>query len=782
MTASHQVGRESRTLQVRLFLLYLLFVIYGSLVPLRFVDRDWASAIEAFWSLPFLDLGIHSRADWVANFLLFIPLTFLASLVLNRAAGTLARLFIATLLMVSAWALAVGIEFTQLFFPQRTVSQNDILAEGLGGMVGTVLHFYLGARVQGWLDGFWRAQKSQDRASILLNSYLLILLVFNVMPLDLTLSPVEMFHKWKEGRLILIPFSDLTDGWAVALYGLLTDLLIWVPVGALWALRSTRSFHQIFGLGLLAAAGIEVLQLFVYSRTTDVTDVLLGGCGALAGAALLSRTRPAWSHIATVIKRRWLVLWSTWVVLLLFVFWFPFQFSLANVSGADAVAAFTRVPFYTYYVGSEFHAINELLRKVGFFMPAGLILGLAASLRAKDAPEMVRLHACMLAVLAFVIEFGQLALPGKVADLTDAMLEFGGAWLGYRIAHWVDLPSLAQIPGTGVTELRAVETLRHHLSASTRSARWLAHAGVLLALALVVGLVLTSSVVPYNLRELMPSGVRGAVAVMALSLLAYSMVNGVFLLDTLPSRWWLLAFPVFLSVHALVSWCLLRISVPLEAMHDIVGSPTLDWPWAWELLGRYMALHISLLLQVVGAVLLVQCILKPARLPYFLCWLMLSLTLAWPLYAVVVTGAATDNLTELMGNHGSFFSASMLAIGLILTCVSGSALSAAISARRQITLLYSLAMGCALLASLCFWSGAEQTILKYGKVFSAFQFLLSADREHYVKGAALVWRFVAAMGLTCGALAMMQWLSWRQFNIETDLPFTRDMRRPSELE
>ena len=762
MTATNRARNQSRSLQVRLFLLYLLFVIYGSLVPLRFVDRGWANAIEAFWNIPFLDLGIDSRADWVANFLLFIPLTFLAGLVLNSASGTFRRVLIAILLTVFAGALAVGIEFTQLFFPQRTVSQNDILAEGLGGVVGTALHLFMGVKVSGWLDGFWRAQQAQDRASILLRSYLLILLVFNVMPLDLTLSPVEMFHKWKEGRIIFIPFSGLHDGWSINLYGVLTDLLIWVPVGALWALNAARTFRQIFWFGLLAAGLIEALQLFVYSRTTDVTDVLLGAGGTLGGAVLLRRTRPSWPTIASLIKRHWLAVWSVWVVLLLCVFWFPFHFHVADLSGADVVAAFTRVPFYTYYFGSEFHALNELLRKAGFFLPAGLILGHAASLSAKRSPGTVRLHLGMLALLAFVVELGQLALPGKVADVTDALLEFGGAWLGYSVARWVDMPDLARVQDTGIATERVTQSARGGVR-RTRSPAWLAHLAFLMAFVVVLGVALTSPVMPYNVRELIPSGVQGAGAVLALCLLTYSMANGVFLLDALPTRVWLVMLPVFLIGHAIASWCLLRLSVPLESIHDIVGAPTLAWPWEWELLGRYVALHTSVLLQVVGAVLLVQSILKPARLSYFLCWLMLSLTLAWPLFTAVVTWAATDNLTELMAEQASFLSASLLALGLMLTCVSGSALSAALSTGRQFGLLLTLTLGCGLLAALCFWWGAEHTILKYGKVFSALQFLLSTDRDHYVDGAALVVRFVAAMGLMCGSVATMQWLSWRRF-------------------
>jgi hypothetical protein len=56
--------------------IYLLFVIYGSLVPLIFRTMPLTKAIEAFKNIPFLELGIGSRADWVANLLLFMPLAF----------------------------------------------------------------------------------------------------------------------------------------------------------------------------------------------------------------------------------------------------------------------------------------------------------------------------------------------------------------------------------------------------------------------------------------------------------------------------------------------------------------------------------------------------------------------------------------------------------------------------------------------------------------------------------------------------------------------------------
>ena len=67
---------DSRAPLALLALGYLCFVVYGSLVPLDYVPVPWDEAAERFRNIPFLQLGIGSRADWVANLLLFIPLTF----------------------------------------------------------------------------------------------------------------------------------------------------------------------------------------------------------------------------------------------------------------------------------------------------------------------------------------------------------------------------------------------------------------------------------------------------------------------------------------------------------------------------------------------------------------------------------------------------------------------------------------------------------------------------------------------------------------------------------
>jgi len=72
---------------------YAAFVVYGSLVPLAFRYRPLGEAWEAFVQTPYLQLDVGSRADWVANILLYIPLGFLARAGWQRACAQCRQAF-----------------------------------------------------------------------------------------------------------------------------------------------------------------------------------------------------------------------------------------------------------------------------------------------------------------------------------------------------------------------------------------------------------------------------------------------------------------------------------------------------------------------------------------------------------------------------------------------------------------------------------------------------------------------------------------------------------------
>ncbi|WP_348754917.1 VanZ family protein [uncultured Aquincola sp.] len=774
-----------------LLLGYLAFVIYGSLVPLRLVPLPLDEALRRFANTPMLQLGIASRADLVANLLLFVPLAFLLrEWWLGARRGPLARLS-SGLIALGCFGLAVGIEFTQVFFPARTVSLNDIAAESAGAVVGLLAHALVAPRLRGWALGWWQTEGARPLAGRILQAYLLLLVLFAVMPLDLTISPAELYHKWQEGRIDIIPFTDLAQEPVQVLYDMAVDLLLWVPVGLLWRLAG-QATGQVVLRGVLLAAVLEVLQLFVYSRVTSTTDVITGGLGCGLGALVATwlNTGPGLRRIAW---RPWLLLWA---VAALAIFWYPFNFGWGGSSLAARWSDALRVPFVTYYAGTEFHALNELLRKSLVFLPGGLLwAGMAAQRSAGDAAQRRHWHrigAVLALLLALVVEGGQLALPGKVADFTDALLEASGAWVGLFIGGrlWAAVAASRSGAAAGaghsagargtagqVTGVAAPSGLTRHAAAAPpapTAARAHAHARPAAALWLDAALTLALAVllwraarlpgVPYNVVELLPGGVDGLMTALGLSVaLALLLAAPLWLHERLVAARrrsaWLAAAVVASGV---LTGLLFIVVVPDESLWDVVGSPVLAWPGELEEWGRYAALHAADTLAALGAVWLVRWVATAESHGLFTRWLLLTLAAAVPLHGVVVTWAATDNLTELMREGGGPLASALLFIGVAGLFATGSCLAALVAgARRRLPLLL-LALVAWPLATLALWQGSEPMLLKYGKAFSAAQFLLSADREHYAGGAALIERYAAACGLLFGLTVLLQWPGWRR--------------------
>jgi len=419
-------------------LVYTAFVFYGSLVPLEFRALQWDEAVARFIAIPFLKLGIGSRADWVANLLLFIPLTFLWMGALSAGAGPVRTALVALALIPAATALSVGIEFMQLFFPQRTVSQNDILAETLGGLIGVLVWWGAGRRFLEWLQSWQQTHARAALAERLAWVYLAGIVVYNVLPLDLTISLVEVFHKWQEGKVNMIPFGRLPDDAAYALYEVATDALIWAPLAALWRLDGSRSTWRVWSMTMATAAGLEAMQLFVYSRVSDVTDLFTAAAGAALGVWVGGRLAvreapagqvPSWST--------WLplVLATGWMVLLLFMFWYPFDFRTDGAFLRERLHSFLeRVPFEAYYYGTEFRAATELLHKVLFFIPLGALLAWFVSrLRWTWRGYGTFFSLMLIAFTALIVVLGRLAQPEKNPDIMDIVLQWLGGTLGFVV-------------------------------------------------------------------------------------------------------------------------------------------------------------------------------------------------------------------------------------------------------------------------------------------------------------------------------------------------------------
>ena len=120
-------------------------LVYASLIPLQYEPLGWDEAIQRFRGLRWLNLDVYRRADWVANGLAVMPFGFLLAGAADRHhVARFSYLLKITAIMASGIVLVVLIEFTQLWFPPRTVSGNDLVAGCLGAIVGPILWPSLG--------------------------------------------------------------------------------------------------------------------------------------------------------------------------------------------------------------------------------------------------------------------------------------------------------------------------------------------------------------------------------------------------------------------------------------------------------------------------------------------------------------------------------------------------------------------------------------------------------------------------------------------------------------
>ena len=371
-----------RGLACSLWLLWVAFVVYGSLVPLEFRAMPWEQALAQFARIPMLQLDLSHRADWVANLVLYVPVGFFTALLLagNRAKPGLLPLLIALLFGL---ALAVAVEFSQLYFPARTVSQNDLLAEGLGTALGVVLA-RMGA---GWLPALQMVLKGNWRrvALALLPAGALAVLVFSLFPFDLLISSGELADKaaspmwgwWVAPVFSLDPVSRQMARWGA-------ELLVVVPLGALWARSVTgallphnarASLAQALALGTVFGMTVELGQWFFASGVSQGLSVVSRALGWALGAWLWNR-RGKWGvdeWRAAVSRFSLPLALLHGLALVVLSGWFgsawrtPAQ-ALQRALGGEL----HYVPFYYHYYTSEAVALQSLLGIALAYAPVGL--------------------------------------------------------------------------------------------------------------------------------------------------------------------------------------------------------------------------------------------------------------------------------------------------------------------------------------------------------------------------------------------------------------------------
>ncbi len=194
-----KLGSPRRGQYLILLLLFAGFALYGSLIPFQFISLGIAEAGESFAHILRRNVVVDSRSDWLANVLLAVPLGFcgLAALAVDRPRSARLLWQIALVIAVCA-AFSTALEFLQLWVPARTSSQNDIAAQTLGTMLGIVLWIVAGQHFTSWVRVFFATRWSNLRGDRILQFYCVVLFIYGVLPLDLTISPAQLYHKFHD--------------------------------------------------------------------------------------------------------------------------------------------------------------------------------------------------------------------------------------------------------------------------------------------------------------------------------------------------------------------------------------------------------------------------------------------------------------------------------------------------------------------------------------------------------------------------------------------------------
>jgi glycopeptide antibiotics resistance protein len=404
----------------------LFVAAHISFVPYHFRAPEW-SAIQRMLE-DAMRPGIYSRANFVANVLMFVPVGFSgAGALAVRKHRAHSRLAAIAGLSGAVLAASVVLEGMQLFLAERTPTITDVAAQVAGAFAGMSLFQVAGGLTTASLTRA-KSQARENPALPLLQVAAAFFIIASLVPLDVTLSGSTLARKYREGLILLVPFSDaVTADWVPAI---VADLLMTAPIGALAALmfppRSAIAAAGAWSAGFLVIAGVELCQVIVRSRVADVTDVVVGSVGVAGGIAaarvLFSAAEPGVAD-----RRRMTARVALAIALALYAVanWSPFNFTISGMRVGDRLSALVQVPFYSYYLAAELQAFTTLATKLATLLPIVLLTAVAARTNGAT-PRRLLGFAFVLVCFFAIVEFGQVFLPTRFPDSSDIILG-GGA-------------------------------------------------------------------------------------------------------------------------------------------------------------------------------------------------------------------------------------------------------------------------------------------------------------------------------------------------------------------
>jgi len=420
------------------WLLYTVFVIYGSLVPLAYQPMPFHRALMRFVDIPYLNIDMYAREDWIANMVLYVPMAYFGCMVWMR--GISSRIVLSLWVVIICGSVAVSVEFFQLYFPGRTVSLNDLIAEALGVLIGTGVFLLFGSKLIEIWRNFWSEGKNAVRAGIVL--YALIYFLYVLFPFDFLVSLKEINAKLESGGYSLWRIKTGMPSTVSALK-LMAEIVLVMPLGALLAVFGGWRFKTagVIIIGAAVGLGIECIQFFLVSGTSQGISILLKAFGFTLGYWMAdkinTKTLPV---LIGLLRRNGFVnlLWFLFIIGLIASNWVH-RGPLISISEAlNRLENISFLPFYYHYYTSESKALFSVVGYLVMYLPVGVLTCLRGVSYFEYIDKTLISRAFVLAgALAACFEFGKLFLSHARPDVTNLIIGPLGAVMGCIMVYWV---------------------------------------------------------------------------------------------------------------------------------------------------------------------------------------------------------------------------------------------------------------------------------------------------------------------------------------------------------
>ncbi|MEP7702667.1 VanZ family protein [Paraglaciecola sp. 25GB23A] len=709
--------------------LYGIFIVYGSFVPLNVNSLSFNEAVNQFWALQFLDFKIINRSDWFTNYLLFIPLSYALLFVLPATKNFASLMVKLAVILIFLMALSITIEFFQMFISVRVSSFKDVFAQFLGTLTGFTL-FYFSRHTARSYFSLWMNGEANDKWLVYASGLVVVFTFYNLMPLDLSISPVEIYNKWHAGKINLLPFYKGPDPIIPYVFGIVSDFAIWFAIATLYLKSGKYTVQKILLICVLLSLIVEFLQLFVLSRYTDITDVITATIGGIFASKVSpffdtsSTSLPSTTKLHSTYKiisvELILVLWC---LILLFFALFPAELIQSKSEFLYKWRAFFAVPFETYWRGNPYSAITQLLRKVVLTIPLGMLIT-AVTFKYQVRKKYFIFPILFGCFYVLGLELLQLLLVNKVAVLSDVILNIGGLCLGYIMFK------KHQNKGQ-----YAVNNANQHTTTTFPVRLFLSILAVYVFLLAMINFDKT----PYNVKELFDQFPPFVSAGLISIVLFFAMGFPKKWVEILVSkdRFDLVTLVFSPILHCVILFNLVYLTFPLESIHDILGFPVWhSWPTYLELGYRFIGFYLF----ISGAFFAVASwyvesniiAVKTVKILFSLIYMFIFLPVS---FIVIVIQAGTDNIVELLQNNGYSFKLLWISLYLVvLVFLSTSWLPKNRPAKTfYLGFLILLTIGTGPLGFFLVEAGLQELLIKYGQPFSALQFLLSPSREQLLQ-------------------------------------------------